>query len=163
MPRSCTVSDLRRSLIWMKWVICEWQAAAWHWWSCGGFMQKRLLSLQLERVAAKVLLNNLCHERGKNSMVGQSGALWTDQSLPSFSSALYVGMLKIIPPGGTMHGQLKKDAGMKKVQKLPLFLTIFPRDGNLEQREESCSHKQCCQQNPAFALWLEGLEQGEKL
>lgn len=62
-----------------------------------------------------------------------------------------------------MHGQLKKNAGMKKVQKLPPFFTIFPKDSNMKQREESCSCKQCCQQNPAFALWLEGLEQGEKL
>lgn len=68
-------------------------------------------------------------------------------------------MLKFIPLGRTMDGQLGR---MLKVHKLPLFLTISVRDHNLKQREESYSYKWCCQQNPAFALWLEGLEQGEK-
>lgn len=65
----------------MKRVIGEWQAAAWHWLSCGGFTQERFLSLQLEWVAAKDLLNNLCRGRWKNGVIGQRGALWTDQSL----------------------------------------------------------------------------------
>lgn len=46
-------------------------------------------------------------------------------------------MLKIILLEGTMYGQLRKDDGMKKVQKFPLFLTIFPRDHNLKQREKA--------------------------
>lgn len=74
-------------------------------------------------------------------MVGQNGPLLTDQSLPSFSSALCIGMLKIILLGGTMNGHLRKDAGMKKVQKLSLFLTLLPRGHNLKPREESCSCK----------------------
>lgn len=81
MSRCCAASDLSGSLIWMK---CRWQAAEWFQLSRGDFTQKGLLSLRLERVAAKDLLNDLCHERVKNNKVGQSRALCADQSLPSF-------------------------------------------------------------------------------
>lgn len=84
MSRCRTASDLSGSLIWMKWLTCRWQAAVQFRLSCGDYTQKRLLSLQLERMAAKDLLNDLCHERVKNNKVGQSRALWADQSLPSF-------------------------------------------------------------------------------
>lgn len=71
-------------------------------WGGGGWAVvascRRDLSLQMEWVAAKDLLN-LCQERGRNSMVGQNEAFWTDQSL---CFLLFWG----VPPGGTIWGRV---------------------------------------------------------
>lgn len=68
-----------------------------------------------------------------------------DQSLHSFSSALCIGMVKTAALGRTTPDEewssipflILLYSGMKKDQKLPFFLTIFPRDDNQNQREKT--------------------------